>query len=111
MFDETFHALNVICQSFSASGRDFISGFWPQADECFFARDVPPFFQFAEMQIQTAVNCVEPFFQRREIKRAVHLQRCHDAKSNWAVNGGVEAVEINGWLFHLRKNFSIADEE
>ena len=110
MFDEAFHALDVIRQSFSTCGRDFVSRFGPQSDERLFARDVSPFLQFAEMQIQAAVNRVEPLFQRREIKRAVHLQRGHDAEPERAVNGGVEAVEINGRLFHLRGSFSTAGE-
>src|ERR1700722_18960425 len=110
MFDEAFHALDVIRQSFSASGRDFVSRFWPQADERLFARDITLLFQFAKMRIQAAINRVEPFFKRREIKRAAHLQRGHEAERERAMEGGVEAVKIRGLFFLWGGNFSTAVE-
>jgi hypothetical protein len=40
----------------------------------------------------------------------MHLKRSHDAKPERAVDGGVEAVEINRRLFHWRGNPAIAGE-
>ena len=48
------------------------------------------------MQIQAAIDGVEPLLQRGEIERAIHLQGGHDAEPDRAVNGRIEAVEING---------------
>jgi hypothetical protein len=89
MRDKTFHALNIIRQSFPASRRDFVSCFWPQTDEGFLARDISAFFQFAKMQIQTAINRIESLFQSHEIKRTIDLQGGHYPKPERPVNGGV----------------------
>ena len=54
------------------------------------------------MQIQAAIDRIKPLLQGREVERAIHLQRRHDAQPDGAMDGRVEAVEINGIHFGVR---------
>jgi len=83
-------------ESLLARCGDFVGCLWTQTDERFLARDVSVLLQFPQVEIQTAIDGIEPLFQGGEIKRALDLQRSHDAQPNGPVNGGVQSVEING---------------
>lgn len=99
--------MEVIGKRCSASRGNPVGCLWPQRDERFFTGDVGTLLEFAQVQVQAAIDSLEPLLQGREIERAVHLQRRHDAQPDGPMHGGVEAVEINGshlesfwrWIF------------
>jgi hypothetical protein len=95
IFNEVLHVLQIVGEGLAPGWRDPVGGFWPQRDESLFASNITTLFQFAQMEVQAAVNGVEPFFQRCKIQRPVYLQRCHNAQSNGPMHSGIESVKIN----------------
>ncbi len=87
-------------------GGDLVRRLRALPDESFLAVEIAGPFELLKMQSERAIADDKPLLQRREIQGTVDLQGRQHAESYRAVDGRIQAVEVNGR--HARSGRSVA---
>ena len=92
-FYKLFESLEVFLEGLAAGLSDGERGVWLASDEAFLALDIAQLLEGAGVAGQVAVGEREERFEGGEIDALVHHQHRHDAKSRFAFESLVYAVE------------------
>ena len=87
-------------QCLAARSSYAIRRFRPSADKALATMQVTILFQLAQLGSDRTVADLQSLFERSKVERAIERKSGQNAEPDWAVDCGVQAVEIN-WNGHL----------
>ena len=101
LLDERFHMAEVTLQSSTTRGSQFVFGFWQPAFEIFRTRDISGFFEFARVDAEIAVGCIQQALKITEAQSFIRGERADDAEAQALVD---QTIQIRSGTLCLAGN-------